>query len=89
MGGRTLRNLALAGASAVVLCASGGAALAGPAQANQKEELVVIPQNWRETHPFSLRFADTEWAEHVIDLAAARFATDRLVTLSGRKTSGT
>jgi hypothetical protein len=58
----------------------------GPPAASQEEKLVVIPPDWREVYPFSVRFADTEWAEHVIDLAAVRFATDRLVTLAGRKT---
>ncbi len=89
MRGSTLGHLVLVGVSALVLAATDGTAQdfpAGTRGAPKEDELVVIPQNWRETYPFSLRFADTEWAEHVIDLAAARFATDRLVTLAGRRT---
>jgi outer membrane protein assembly factor BamB len=89
MGGSILRSLFTVGVCALALAASSGMAqdlpmsAAGPAK---EQELVVIPQDWRETHPFSARFPDTEGAEHVIDLAAMRFATDPLVTLAGRKT---
>jgi hypothetical protein len=89
MGGWTLRKLVLVGVSVLVFAASGGAAQDPPVRrggAPREPELVVIPPGWREAYPFSARRADTEWAEHVIDLAAARFATDRLVTFSGRKT---
>jgi hypothetical protein len=89
MAGSTHRLLALVGASLAVLAPGALTGQEGPPSrsgAAREQELVVIPRDWRETYPFSARFPDTEGAEHVIDLAAVRFATDRLVTLSGRKT---
>ncbi len=89
MAGSMLRIVALVGVSLGALAATAGAAQDGPprrGQAADEERVVVFPREWRETYPFSLRFADTEGAEHVIDLAATRFATDRLVTLAGRRT---
>jgi hypothetical protein len=89
MRGPTLRDLVCVGVAALSLAATGTVAQDVPVEragAPREEELVVIPLNWRDTYPFSVRFADTEGAEHVIDLSAVRFATDSLVSLSGKKT---
>jgi hypothetical protein len=89
MAGSTRRVLALVGVSVAVLAPGGLVAQERPPSrsgaAEEQELVVVIPQNWRETYPFSLRFEDTGGAEHVIDLAAARFATDRLVEYGRRR----
>ncbi|HYI09732.1 MAG TPA: S8 family serine peptidase [Thermoanaerobaculia bacterium] len=52
---------------------------ASPAQAR-----IVIPEDWRKRHPFSQRFPElqAESGRHVIDLAAMRFETDDLVSVS-------
>jgi hypothetical protein len=53
--------------------------------------IVVIPRDWKLTHPFVERFASSMAVEtggkHVVDLAATRFFTDPLVTRdsSGRR----
>jgi hypothetical protein len=54
------------------------------------EKLVVIPEDWKTYEPFAGRFEAVEAgvsAEHVIDLAATRFTTDRLAlkTAAGRR----
>lgn len=46
---------------------------------------IVIPDDWRKAYPFSERFPDlrpADAAHHVIDLAAMRFETDDLVSVS-------
>ena len=41
---------------------------------------IRIPADFKAGHPFSLRFADVAESEHRIDLAAARFSTEKLVS---------
>jgi subtilase family protein/putative pyrroloquinoline-quinone binding quinoprotein len=89
MGGWTLRNCVSVGVCAVVLAATDGTAqvvASKGARSSPEENVVVIPQNWRETYPFSARFPDTRGSKHVIDLAAVRFATDGLVAAGRGRT---
>jgi len=48
------------------------------------QTVIEIPDDWREHYPYSERFPQTKSAPevHVIDLAAIRFVTDGLVSIS-------
>jgi outer membrane protein assembly factor BamB len=90
MAGSIRRSIALVGVSLVVLAPAVTTAQEGPpgreSSSEDQELVVVIPPDWKETYPFSARFQDTEGAAHVIDLAAARFATDGLVDFGRART---
>jgi hypothetical protein len=86
---QTLRPLFLVSSLLIALALQPLSAAEGPGKvptagldAQTGEKLVVIPQDWKTYKPFADRFEAVEVglsAEHVIDLAATRFTTDRLV----------
>jgi len=99
MRGCTFRNAVAGGGLAVSLALSGelsGVERAKPELARAKEpaadspaaapsqRVIVIPRDWRESYPFSLRFVDTPETGHRIDLAAVRFSTDGLVAVDAQ-----
>ena len=81
LGGALLSVALLAGPDAAAVVAAKPAGAPAPAS---DAKVITIPADYKATYPFSLRFAEVSDREHRIDLAAARFSTEKLVSLDER-----